>query len=74
MKINKRVLFVCAVIIAAAVTFWSGSRYPSLDQKAIMGGSAALEDPLAFEASIQIQPNHGNSRTRRLHDNQLDRD
>jgi len=59
MKINKRVLFVCAVIIAAAVTFWSGSRYPSLDQKAIMGGSAALEDPLAFEASIQIQPNHG---------------
>lgn len=59
MKFNKRILFVCAVIVVAAVTFWSGSRYPSLDQKAIMGGSAALEDPLAFEASIQIQPNHG---------------
>ena len=59
MKLNKRILFVCAVIIVTAVTFWSGSRYPSLDQKAIMGGSAALEDPLAFEASIQIQPNDG---------------
>ena len=59
MKINKRILFVSAVIIVTAVTFWSGSRYPSLDQKAIMGGSAVLEDPLAFEASIQIQPSDG---------------
>ena len=58
-KLNKRILFVCTIIVVTAVTFWSGSRYPSLDQKAIMGGSAALEDPLAFEASIQIQPNDG---------------
>jgi uncharacterized membrane protein YraQ (UPF0718 family) len=58
MRINKRILIVAVVIVVTAVTFWSGSRYPSLDQKAIMGGSAALEDPLAFEASIQIQPNH----------------
>jgi len=56
---NKRVLFVLAVIIATALTFWSGSRYPSLDEKAIMGGSAQLEDPLSFEASIQIQPSDG---------------
>ena len=59
MKFNKRILCVCAVIVVTAVTFWSGSRYPSLDQKAIMGGSAVLEDPLAFEASIQIQPSDG---------------
>ena len=57
MKYNKRILFVIAVIVVTSVTFWSGSRYPSLDQKAIMGGSAQLEDPLSFEASIQIQPN-----------------
>lgn len=57
--INKRVLLVLTVIVITAVTFWSGSRYPSLDQKAIMGGSAALEDPLSFEASIQIQPDDG---------------
>ena len=59
LAINKRVLLVLAVILTTAVTFWSGSRYPSLDQKAIMGGSAALEDPLSFEASLQIQPDDG---------------
>jgi len=59
MKLNKRIFIVSAVTVVTAVIFWSGSRYPSLDQKAIMGGSAVLEDPLAFEASIQIQPNHG---------------
>lgn len=59
MKYNKRPLIVFAVIIVTAVTFWSGSRYPSLDEKSIMGGSARLEDPLSFEASIQIQPSDG---------------
>ena len=58
-SINKRIAFIVTVIVAAAVAFWSGSRYPSLDQKAIMGGSAHLEDPLSFEASIPIQPNDG---------------
>ena len=53
-KYNKRVLLVCVVIIVTAVNFWTGSRYPSLDEKAIMGGSARLEDPLSFEATIQI--------------------
>ncbi len=56
LKFNKRILIVVGVIVVAAGAFWSGSRYPSLDEKAIMGGSAQLEDPLAFEASIQIQP------------------
>jgi len=56
---NKRVLFIFAVIAVATATFWSGSRYPSLDEKAVMGGSARLEDPLSFEASIQIQPGDG---------------
>lgn len=59
MNVNKRILFLSAVIVVTAVTFWTGSRYPSLDEKAFMGGSTRLEDPLSFEASIQIQPNHG---------------
>jgi hypothetical protein len=59
LKYNKRVVLVVLVIIAVAVNFWSGSRYPSLEEKAIMGGSAQLEDPLSFEASIQIQPGDG---------------
>lgn len=53
---SLRILLVITVIVVTAVTFWIGSRYPSLDEKAIMGGSAQLEDPLAFEALIQIQP------------------
>jgi hypothetical protein len=56
---NKRVVLVFLVIIVTAVNFWSGSRYPSLEEKAIMGGSARLEDPLSFEATIQIQPSDG---------------
>jgi uncharacterized membrane protein YraQ (UPF0718 family) len=56
---NKQILFVFAVIVVTAVTFWSGSRYPSLDEKALMGDAARLEDPLSFEASIQIQPGDG---------------
>jgi uncharacterized membrane protein YraQ (UPF0718 family) len=56
LKFNKRIVFVAAIIVVTAITFWTGSRYPSLDQKAIMGGAAHLEDPLSFEASIQIQP------------------
>jgi uncharacterized membrane protein YraQ (UPF0718 family) len=59
---NKRVLFVLAVIVVTTATFWTGSRYPSLDQKAIMGGSAQLEDPLSFAASIQIQPSDSTAR------------
>jgi uncharacterized membrane protein YraQ (UPF0718 family) len=57
--LNKRILFVSAVIVVTSVFFWSGSRYPSLDEKAIMGGAAKLEDPLTFEAFIQVQPGDG---------------
>lgn len=53
---NLRIILVISVLAGAATTFWSGSRYPSLNEKAIMGGSAALEDPLSFEASLQTQP------------------
>ena len=51
-----RILLVLALLAMTAEMFWSGSRYPSLNEKAIMGGSAALEDPLSFEASLQAQP------------------
>jgi len=59
LKPHKRVLVILLVIVVTTVTFWSGSRYPALDQKAIMGGAANLEDPLTFEAFIQIQPDDG---------------
>ena len=62
LQFDKKILLVSIVIVIAAVNFWSGSRYPSLEEKAIMGGSARLEDPLSFEATIQIQPGDGTAR------------
>ncbi len=44
------------VIAVIAGFFWGGSRYPTLNEKAIMGGGTQLEDPLAFMAVIHAQP------------------
>ena len=52
---NKRVAFLGFVVVALAVAFWSGSRYPQLDEKAFMGGDIKLEDPLSFDAVVQLQ-------------------
>ncbi len=58
MRVDKRVVIILAVIAVVSVRFWTGSRYPSLHEKAVMGGSAQLEDPLSFEALIPLQPHH----------------
>lgn len=36
--------------------FWSGSRYPALDEKAMMSGAIQLDDPLSFDAVVPIMP------------------
>ena len=56
MPTHKRLTILVAFLGVTAMLFWSGSRYPSLDEKAIMGGQAALEDPITFEATLQAQP------------------
>ena len=56
---RKRIIAVALLLMVTAGLFWSGSRYPSLDEKAIMGGQAALEDPISFEATLQAQPSDG---------------
>ena len=43
------------MIATLAVAFWSSSRYPQLNEKALMGGDAKLEDPLSFDAIVQLQ-------------------
>lgn len=53
---SYRLLFAAALIIVLAILFWTGSRYPSLDEKAMMGGMIHLEDPLSFEAIFPISP------------------
>lgn len=51
----KRIVFLGLVIATLAVAFWSSSRYPQLNEKALMGGDAKLEDPLSFDAIVQLQ-------------------
>ncbi len=54
---SYRVMFALLLIALLALTFWTTSRYPSLNEKAMMGGALQLEDPLSFESTIQIDPN-----------------
>ena len=45
-----------AMLLLAVLTvmFWSSSRYPALNEKALMGGAIELEDPLSFEALLPV--------------------
>ncbi len=52
---NKRLSLVSLLIIVIAAFFWGGSRYPQLDEKALMGGDTQLESPLSFNSVIQTQ-------------------
>ena len=36
------------------VLFWTGSRYPALNEKLMMSGAIQLEDPLSFEAKYPL--------------------
>ncbi len=52
---HKRLVLISMLIVVIATFFWGGSRYPQLDEKALMGGDAQLESPLSFDAVIQMQ-------------------
>ena len=51
-----RVLLAALLVSMLAFYFWSQSRYPQLNDKAVMSGTIQLEDPLSFEAAIQFEP------------------
>ncbi len=51
---NKCFILACLLVAGIAVQFWTGSRLPALDQKAMMAGSAAIE-PLAFDTVFVVQ-------------------
>ena len=51
-----RLLFSAGLVILIAVLFWTGSRYPALDEKAMMSGAIQLEDSLSFEALVPLTP------------------
>jgi uncharacterized membrane protein YraQ (UPF0718 family) len=53
---NRRFVFASLLIALLAYLFWTGSRYPALDEKAMMSGAIQLEDSLSFEAMFTITP------------------
>ena len=53
---NKRLIIISAICLALALNFWAGSRVPSLNDKATLGGDLILEDPLGFEAAYPVDP------------------
>ncbi|MDM3870357.1 hypothetical protein QSV34_03205 [Porticoccus sp. W117] len=52
---NKRLWLTSILVLAIALTFWTGSRYPNLSEKATMGGYAQVESPLSFDSVQDIQ-------------------
>ncbi|WP_299693850.1 FG-GAP-like repeat-containing protein [uncultured Tateyamaria sp.] len=55
---QNRIHFLLALTLIGgiAVLFWTGSRYPALDEKAMMSGAIQLEDSLSFEALVPLTP------------------
>lgn len=56
---KARMVWAVLLVAVLAYLFWTQSRYPSLDEKAMMSGAIQLEDPLSFEALIPLLPEHG---------------
>ena len=55
---DYRLWLVIALTIALAVFFWSDSRYPTLSEKALMGGDTPLSG-LSFDIAIEVVPGSG---------------
>ncbi|MFZ7091513.1 FG-GAP-like repeat-containing protein [Primorskyibacter sp. 2E233] len=51
---QKRFFLALLIVAVLAYLFWTGSRYPALNEKAMMSGAIQLEDPLGFEAKYQL--------------------
>lgn len=53
---QKRAGFAFLLVLVLSALFWTESRYPALDEKAIMSGAIQLEDPISFEAILPTTP------------------
>lgn len=56
---QKRFLLAAMIVAVLAYLFWTGSRYPALNEKAMMSGAIQLEDALSFEAKFPITQDMG---------------
>lgn len=52
---DKRLTLSILLIVGLATTFWTQSRVPQLNEKALMGGDVQL-DALGFETVFEVQP------------------
>ena len=52
---HKRLIIISLLMAYIAFSFWGGSRYPALNDKATMGSETRLEDSLSFEVLLEIQ-------------------
>jgi uncharacterized membrane protein YraQ (UPF0718 family) len=50
---NRRFLFVAAFALLTAMIFWFGSRYPQLNEKAMMGANTHIE-ALSFDTIVDV--------------------
>jgi uncharacterized membrane protein YraQ (UPF0718 family) len=53
-----RLFFAIAALVGLAAIFWLSSRYPALNEKALMGGDTPLSG-LSFDIAIRILPDSG---------------
>ena len=53
---EKRLIFALLMVAVLAVLFWTQSRYPQLDEKAMMSGAIQLEDPISFDPIYPVTP------------------
>ncbi len=51
---HKRLVLALMLVGLLAAVFWTQSRYPALDEKAMMSGAIQLEDPIGFEAKFPV--------------------
>jgi uncharacterized membrane protein (DUF441 family) len=52
---NKQLLLSILLMVIVALTFWLSSRYPALNQKAMMGDQTAVSG-IAFDVVIPVEP------------------
>ena len=52
---DKRAILALGLCLVIALNFWIGSRVPALNEKAVMGDTALLEDGLSFGALVPKQ-------------------
>ncbi|MCT8161684.1 FG-GAP-like repeat-containing protein [Pseudoruegeria sp. SHC-113] len=55
-SLHARTALALLIVALLAYLFWTQSRYPALDDKALMSGAIVLEDPISFDVLLPTSP------------------